>query len=115
MSKRPVAILLALGFGLSACGGGGSASSASFCSRAKSDSKDFSASASAAASQAEFEKLESDAPSAIKSDMLILVSLLKTASSKTVPSAAELAKLETAAKNVENYMKDTCKIDVGGS
>ena len=121
MTTRPavmlIALLIALASGLTACGGGGGggSSASSFCSLVKGDAKKFAASASASDSLSAFEKIESNAPSAIKSDMKTLVGFLKDAEAKHSPAPADLAKVETASKNVATYVKDKCKFDLNKS
>jgi hypothetical protein len=44
--------------------------------------------------------------------MKTLVGFVQEASAEHSPSPADLAKLETASKNVSTYVKDKCKFDL---
>ena len=122
MTTRPavllIALLIALASGLTACGGGGGggSSASSFCSLVKGDAKKFAASSSAADSLSAFEKIESKAPSAIKSDMKTLVNFVKSTASQALAGAR---RPHEARDRVEErratYVKDKCKFDLNKS
>jgi hypothetical protein len=115
MTRRPAVLLIALGLGVSACGGGGGgggASAASFCSLIKGDAKKFANVGTDAQAFSAFQKIEKAAPSDIKPDMKTLVDFVTSVSTKHLPSADDLTKIESATKNIEAYVKDKCKFDL---
>jgi hypothetical protein len=107
-----VALALTLGLGLAACGGGGGGSVASFCNEVRSDKSTLGNSSNSAAGEAALKDVEKKAPSAIKPDIKTIVDFIDSASATKQPSAADLAKVETAGKNITSYVKDKCKVDL---
>ena len=111
MLRRSTVFIVMLGLGLGACGGS-HRSVASFCSRVRKDHSHF-ADASTATGQAKLKALQGAAPNAIQTDLNTLVTFAADpATGKSLPSSADLTKLVAAAKHVEQYVKDQCKIDL---
>ncbi len=126
---RTGALLTTLSLLLAACGGGGGGGNgkqAAFCNTLKKGQEDKTLSsidpgntAQQAKSSQYFDKLASDAPSEISSDVKVFQDAMRKFSSgdgsfqqPNQQTDAATKKLDTALYNIKKYSKDKCKLDL---